>query len=354
MSKRAEVCTSIITANGNEVFGDDCVRNAYRNEFQQRLEMEEGSSDMKEYQKKTKLVTDMLMFKLTEAKEENFRWEELSKVLKTIKRGKAVGLDEIPGEVLADCSKEVENAMLSAMNDIKKKHEIPKQWERVSITTIYKEKGSQKELVNHRGIFLTPVLSKVFERLICLRIEPFMERMSKFQAGSRKNRSVMDQLFILRSLTNHAIYLKSPLYITFYDFKQCFDKLGLDDSMLALWKLGVETEMLPLIRKMNSQAEISVKTPMGFAESFNIKSLVKQGTVIGPLLCSASIAEFCEECGPGGAGIGKTTIRTLAFVDDIININSDVVDVLSSHERIKCFSEKKNLPLSPQSAAYLH
>ena len=182
LSKRAEVCTSIITANGNEVFGDDCVRNAYRNEFQQRLEMEEGSSDMKEYQKKTKLVTDMLMFKLTEAKEENFRWEELSKVLKTLKRGKAVGLDEIPGEVLADCSKEVENAMLSAMNDIKKKHEIPKQWERVSITTIYKGKGSQKELVNHRGIFLTPVLSKVFERLICLRIEPFMERMSKYQA----------------------------------------------------------------------------------------------------------------------------------------------------------------------------
>ena len=248
MSKRAEVCTSIITSNGNEVFGDDCVRNAYRNEFQQRLEMEEGSSDMKEYQKKTKLVTDMLMFKLTEAKEENFRWEELSKVLKTLKRGKAVGLDEIPGEVLTDCSKEVENAMLSAMNDIKKKHEIPKQWERVSITTIYKGKGSQKELVNHRGIFLTPVLSKVFERLICLRIEPFMERMSKFQAGSRKNRSVMDQLLILRSMTNHAIYLKSPLYITFYDFKQCFDKLGLDDSILALWKLGVETEMLPLIR----------------------------------------------------------------------------------------------------------
>ena len=51
LSKRAEVCTSIITSNGNEVFGDDCVRNAYRNEFQQRLEMEEGSSDMKEYQR---------------------------------------------------------------------------------------------------------------------------------------------------------------------------------------------------------------------------------------------------------------------------------------------------------------
>ena len=124
LNKRAEVCTSIIMLNGNEVFGDDCVRNAYRNEFQQRLEME-GSSDMKEYQRKTKLVTDMLMFKLTEAKEQNFRCEELTKVLKALKSGKAAGLDEIPGEVLKDSSKEVENAMLSSMNDIKKSMKYP-------------------------------------------------------------------------------------------------------------------------------------------------------------------------------------------------------------------------------------
>ena len=133
----------------------------------------------------------------------------------------------------------------------------------------------------------------------------------------------MDQLFILRNLTNQAKYTKSSLYITFYDFKQCFVKLGLDDSILTLWKLGVETEMLPFIRKLNSQDEVSVKTPMGYADTLNIKSLVKQGTVIGPLLCSATIAEFCEEHGASGAVIGDTTIRSLAFVEDIININSN-------------------------------
>ena len=100
--------------------------------------------------------------------------------------------------------------MLSAINDIKENHEIPACLE-VSITTIYKGKRYQKELTNHSGIFLTSVISKIFERLICLRIEPNMEKMSKLQAGSRKNRSVVDQLFILRSLTNHAKYTKSSL-----------------------------------------------------------------------------------------------------------------------------------------------
>ena len=45
LNKKSQVCTSIVTANGNEMFGDDCVRNAYRDEFRQRLEMEEVSED---------------------------------------------------------------------------------------------------------------------------------------------------------------------------------------------------------------------------------------------------------------------------------------------------------------------
>ena len=51
LNKKSQVCTSIITANGNEVFGDDCIRNAYRDEFRQRLEMEEVSEDMKASEK---------------------------------------------------------------------------------------------------------------------------------------------------------------------------------------------------------------------------------------------------------------------------------------------------------------
>ena len=189
-------------------------------------------------------------------------------VLKALKLDKATGLDKIPAEVLKDCSRNVLHVMLSAINDIKQNEEIPAGWEKVSITTIYKCKSSQKELANHRGIFPTSVISKISERLICLRIEPNMDKRSKLQAGSRKNRSVVEQLFIMRSLTDHAKYTKSSLYITFYDFKQCFDKLDLDNSILTLWKLGVETEMLPLIRKLNSQAEVSVKTPMVVCRHF--------------------------------------------------------------------------------------
>ena len=88
---------------------------------------------MKAYPRKTKVLTDMLMIKLIEVKEGNFKCEELVGVLKALKLDKATGLDRIPAEVLKDCSRNVLHVMLSAINDIRENHEIPAGWE-VSIT----------------------------------------------------------------------------------------------------------------------------------------------------------------------------------------------------------------------------
>ena len=73
--------------------------------------------------------------------------------------------------------------------------------------------------------------------------------------------------------------------------------------------------------------------------------MVKQGTVLGPICCGSSIAEYGEENGEGGISIGSTSIASLAHVDGIVNVNSKIGDVISSHEAIKWFSKKKRLEL---------
>ena len=59
----------------------------------------------------------------------------------------------------------------------------------------------------------------------------------------------MDQTFLLRSIINHAVYLSKPVFLTMYDFKQCFDKVWFEDALLSLWKLGVKNDMLKLISR---------------------------------------------------------------------------------------------------------
>ena len=111
----------------------------------------------------------------------------------------------------------MKKALLEIMNKIKESAEIPSQWDKVDITTLYKKKGKLKELVNQRGIFLTAVAYKLLERLIKKRTNITMEKINLLQAGGREGRCTTDQTFIMRSMVNHAIYLGRILYVTCYD-----------------------------------------------------------------------------------------------------------------------------------------
>ena len=79
--------------------------------------------------------------------------------------------DTLPPDIFIDGGKQLTNNILAMMNTMKSADIIPKQWTQVAITTIYKNKGKRKKLVNHRGIFLKQVLSKIFEKLNMNRIK---------------------------------------------------------------------------------------------------------------------------------------------------------------------------------------
>jgi hypothetical protein len=178
------------------------------------------------------------------------------------------------------------------------------------------------------------------------RIKPSIRNISKLQAGGTENRSTYHQTFLLRSCINHAKYIGTTLFLTLYDFKQCFDNLWLDDSILSMWKLGLETDMLPLIYNMNEESRVTVKTPLGNTNSFTIPKICKQGTVLIPPMCSASIAECCDEHRTGGASIGSLVIRSLAFMDDLMDLNTTVRDSCMAHNEVTFFSKKKKMPLN--------
>ena len=146
---------------------------------------------------------------------------------------------------------------------------------------------------------------------------------------------------MLRGAVNHSIYMNKPLFITMYDFRQCFDKIWLEDALITLWKLGVRDDMLKLISILNEKSEVVVKTSVGETEMFELGPNAKQGTVLGPILSSASIAECCQEQKQGGVTIGSTVIRSLAYVDDLAGVNQVHLDVHNSHDKVTLFSKKK-------------
>ena len=210
--------------------------------------------------------------------------------------------------------------------------------------TIYKQKGSKKKLKYYRGIFLAILISKIFEKLIKNRIEPNLENINILQAGSRKNRGPADNVFLFRGVMDHFRFTKKTLYVTAYDFQQAFDSLWLEDCILSMRDIGVEKEYLQLIYNLNKRASVTVQTPAGPTPVFQTDPIVKQGTVLGPNLCSSSTGEYCGL--NIGVCVGDAILSSLVYVDDIIDLSSSLTGYLSAHQKALLFTKRKKLALS--------
>ena len=333
--------TSIILENGDEVCGDSAIREAYRQEFSNRLKHNKIDERFANYEVMTNLLCDMYVSATKSILSPNFTVEEAKKVIRELSNKKAPGLDKITNEILKNAGEGLVVEMVNVINSIKNDSDSPDQWNKVVIQALFKNKGSKRELVNYRGVFLTSCISKLCEKLIMLRISDPLESVSLAQCGATKNKSPADNVFVLNACIDHAKYLNQPLYLAFYDFQQCFDKLWLEDCLIGLWKVGVRDQMLSLISSMNETAEIVVQSPCGRTEPFMANRIVKQGTVMGPQLCKVSTAEYGSET--PGYQLGMVNIKPPVFVDDILNILGNIGDMSDAHRKAVLFALRKRI-----------
>ena len=341
--RKDQCITSVVKENGVEVDGADAIIQAYQDEFVNRLRSREPKCGWEDYTAETNAVIRSWL-KSESGSSPPFASAELKTALSSLKDGTGSGTDKYPPELFTKAGTGVVDSILALCNYIKMKKDTPEQWDFVRIVTIYKQKGSKKELKYYRGIFLALIISKIFEKLIKIRIEGNLQKIHLLQAGSRKKRGPPDNVFLFRGVIDHHKFTGKPLYVTAYDFQQAFDSLWLEDCVMSLKDLGVEKEYLQLIYKLNERAVVTVQTPCGPTKEFETDPIVKQGTVLGPCLCSSSTAEYCGK--NPGVCVGCVVISSLVFVDDIIDLSSSVEDFLASHQNALLFACKKKLTLS--------
>jgi hypothetical protein len=149
---------------------------------------------------------------------------EVQQVFKKLKRHKATGIDGIKLEFLLDAVVALQQPLLIAFNKILREGYC----ESLSVGIIHAlyKGGDYSQFDNYRGITIGPVLAKVFAMILESRINQWAETnylRAKGQAGFRKDFRTTNNLFILRTLTEQARFLKKQLYTCFVDFKKAFD-----------------------------------------------------------------------------------------------------------------------------------
>ena len=181
------------------------------------------------------------------------------------------------------------------------------------------KKGDKTLMENKRGLFLTNNVSKVYERVIKSRNkENFLNGITMWQTGGVNDRSTVDNVMLTLSLIEQNRYHKRSTYITFTDAEKCFDKLWLSDGIHELWRCGTDIRDCMIIRKLNAKAIVTVRTPVGITDVFELEEIVRQGTVYGPQICISSMDKIniigkniTTFYGP------KLPIKAGVFMDDV-------------------------------------
>ena len=120
--------------------------------------------------------------------------------------------------MIKNAGEDVINSIAILFKKIDKQSKIPDEWEEIIIKSIYKNKGEKSDMENRRGLFMTSVISKLYEKVKFDRNSTKInEGTNKYQCGGVKGKSTIDHIITLNEIINYNKYLNKETYILFAD-----------------------------------------------------------------------------------------------------------------------------------------
>lgn len=242
--------------------------------------------------------------------------------------------------------------------------DIPEDWKTALIHPIYK-KGIKNDPNNYRGISLLPVTYKILSKALQNRLEPQLDpQLGEYQAGFRRARSCVEQILNLKLLIKHQKQRAKNLFVTFVDFKKAYDSIDRETLFNVLEEFGADEKSVAITKQTLSDTKSKVKFQGIISRSFTIRTGVRQGDGLSPLLFNTVlekvIREWRKETGEKrikkirlGYKKDELEIDCLAFADDLAILAESLEDAIEQINILKEIAEKSGLQISFEKTEYI-
>lgn len=175
---------------------------------------------------------------------------------------------------------------------------------------------------NYRRISLLNTQHKIYSNIILNRLEPYAKKIvAEYQAGFTAGKSTIDQIDIIKKITEKSHEFDKDLYLLFVDFKQAYDLIVRSELWNVMVKLGLRAKLVRVVETCMQNSRHKIKFNTIIFEEFTMTTGVRQGDALSPVLFNLALESVVREVQKsklGGLNIGQgKQFKLTAYANDI-------------------------------------
>ena len=162
-----------------------------------------------------------------------------------------------------------------------------------NVTLVFKQ-GTRNLKDNYRSISILPIISKIFEKLICRQLSSHFNIFSKFQCGFREDFNAQHCLLQMIDKWKKAADNNKAFDAVLTDLLKAFDCVCHDLLVAKLHAYGLSLAALKIFQDYLLNRKQRTNIGSSYNTWKNIVSGVSQGSILGPLLFNILYDLFLE------------------------------------------------------------
>jgi len=252
-----------------------------------------------------------------------FDVELVDKSVRSLGRGKAAGLDNLTAEHLQHSHPALFSLLHRLFNLMVKYAYVPCGFGLSYTVPLPKNSyaGVSKSVAvdDFRGICISPVLSKVFEKCVLDRYQRFFET-SDSQYGFKKGIGCSHAIYTVKNVVDHFVRQGSTVNLCALDLKKAFDKMNHHGLFIKLMDRMLPNKLLATLEYWFSICFTCVRWGAKFSGFFKLVCGIRQGGVLSPHLFAVYIDDLIKLIQSSNVGcmIGVISMNIFVYADDII------------------------------------
>lgn len=210
----------------------------------------------------------------------------VQKELKSLRRNKAAGIDNLPPGMLKDTATEIAPALAYIINLSIETATVPTIWKTAKVTPVHKS-GNTCDEANYRPISVLVIMSKILEKAVHNQLKEYLEQnklLSNRQFSYRAKRSTEIAATLFLDSIRRDIDKGKLVGAVFMDLSRAFDTLSHSTLIAKLKSYGISGNEITWLNDYLFQRKQIIQIGNELSPEYTVSTGVPQGSLLGPLM----------------------------------------------------------------------